>query len=369
MHPALCAGMVNAVAGGGSGRGGLQRAAPPRTMLQRVRWYWDHPEEDAPPPPPPALWRTQSGAKWSANATANAAAAWRDARWEATDSLNYYKDVHKWVALLRGENSSARYWADGVVPQALRYPRTAMHERISCPLQQGLHRSGKAPKAGGGPQHQCNEWWPPPAASACTAFIVGVGDDWKMSRAAARRGCHVHAYDPTTRLRKRHAREVRQFWREAPPLNVSFHFSGLSGGERSGSLNSFGAVDGTVLASLSALADANPEGERAPSVMQIDCEGCEWAAMAQIGRDPRSLELLRGVRLLFFEAHLTPVRLPPTLRQFVGAFRILFEKLGFRLRWLRSIDGYPSDQSVADFLGVAGLHAGLCCYEMALVRG
>ena len=46
----------------------------------------------------------------------------------------------------------------------------------------------------------------------------------------------------------------------------------------------------------------------------------------------------------------------------------LFGKLGFKLRWLRSIDGYPSDQMVSDFLGVAGLHAGLCCYEMALVR-
>ena len=59
---------------------------------------------------------------------------------------------------------------------------------------------------------------------------------------------------------------------------------------------------------------------------------------------------------------------PPTLHEFVLAFQLLFDRLKFKLRWLRSVNGYPADQKVVDFLGVAGLPAGFCCYEMALVR-
>ena len=93
------------------------------------------------------------------------------------------------------------------------------------------------------------------------------------------------------------------------------------------------------------------------------------AAQAETRRPLRlHRRLLGGVKLLFLDAHLSPTMLPPTPRQFVVALELLFHRLGFRLRWLRSVDGFPADQKVADFLGVAGLPAGFCCYEMVLVR-
>ena len=41
-------------------------------------------------------------------------------------------------------------------------------------------------------------------------------------------------------------------------------------------------------------------------MLLIDCEGCEWAALEQMSRDPASLRLLRHVKLLYLDAHITP---------------------------------------------------------------
>jgi hypothetical protein len=133
--------------------------------------------------------------------------------------------------------------------------------------------------------------------------------------------------------------------------------------------NSYGEVHGASLSTLDELAAANPAGERQPHVLSIDCEGCEWAALEQMSHDPKALKLLSGVQLLLIDGHLSPSMLPPTIGQFVRAFELLFHKLKLKLRWLRSVNGYPTDQRVVDFLGVAGLSAGFCCCEApALAR-
>ena len=102
-------------------------------------------------------------------------------------------------------------------------------------------------------------------------------------------------------------------------------------------------------------------------MLSIDVEGYEWTALDEMARNPRAMRLLAGVRVLYLDMHFH-LRNPPTLREFVRAFEFLFDTMRFRLAWLRSGNGYPADQKVVDFLGVAGLPAGLCCYEMALVR-
>ena len=149
--------------------------------------------------------------------------------------------------------------------------------------------------------------------------------------------------------------------------NLTFHFAGLGSDTTSNTTNSYGTVDGAALHTLVGLAE-NVVGTDWPTVLSIDCEGCEWAALEQMGRDPAALELLSGVHLLLIDAHLSPTMVPPTLSQFVSAMELLFFRLNFKLRWLRSVNGYPRDQQVVDFLGAAGLPAGFCCYEMALVR-
>lgn len=280
--------------------------------------------------------------------------AWKEAKAEAADDRRSFRAVRHWGAVLTGDPSSATYWADGALPKPQRWGGEGRKEWVSCPGQPELRtRRGREATP------QCAAWWP---TGTTVTYLIGVGDEYKFIVEAARSG-PVHGYDPTVRLRVRHEQRMRRL---GP--NVTFHYAGLGGGRRADSNNSFGAIDGSKLATLAELAAANPPGERVANVAVIDCEGCEWEALAQIHGEAVGLSLLGGVKLLYLDMHLSPSMLPPTPRQFAGAFDLLFNRLGFRLRWLRSVDGYPADQKVADYLGFAGVPAGFCCYEMVLQR-
>jgi hypothetical protein len=348
--------------------------------------------------PPPSEWRsrpidTWRGRDWSA--------AWREAQAETAEDSRLYHAVRRWAALLSGDPASGEFWAGGSVPERREVKRAyGRAEFLACPGQPELttpHHSS---------QPNCDGWWPrsvrwderPPASvhnneelaarpqdRECVAYVIGIGelstrgagrgDAWGFPMDAARRGCRVHAYDPTIAIRRRqeesalkrdaHLREVKSGARGG---SLRFHFAGLGSGSMRNTTNSYGTIDASVLRSLVQMAAALPASERKPRVLSIDCEGCEWAAFEQMTRDPAAIRILRGVELLFLDGHLSPTMVPPTLKQFVGAFELLFVRLGFRLRWLRSVNGYPADQKVVDFLGVAGLAPGFCCYEMALVR-
>ena len=50
-------------------------------------------------------------------------------------------------------------------------------------------------------------------------------------------------------------------------------------------------------------------------LMQIDCEGCEWAAVEQMSGEPLAARRLRRLKLLFFEAHLAPTMMTPSVRR------------------------------------------------------
>ncbi|EOD13153.1 hypothetical protein EMIHUDRAFT_244273 [Emiliania huxleyi CCMP1516] len=322
------------------------------------------------PPPPPAEWRSRSlniwrGRDWSAS--------WRDAKSETALEKRLYQAIPHWTDVINGDSPHARrYWANGTLPTRVAAPGGAgRSERLACPSNPGartpLHAS----------QPECEAWWP--VDTRCVAYVIGVGDlpkgrqdAWGFPIHAAKRGCIVHAYDPTIALRQRQQAAAQQIAlklrKGRQHGNLTFHFAGLGAGRSRNTINSFGAIDGTVLYTMAELVAANKADGGWPTILSIDCEGCEWAALEQMAADPRALKILGGVKLLFLDAHLSPTMLPPTPRQFVVALELLFHRLGFRLRWLRSVDGFPADQKVADFLGVAGLPAGFCCYEMVLVR-
>ena len=302
-------------------------------------------------------------------------------------------------------------------------------ERLACRGHPGM----RTPMAKSQPD--CESWWPPSPTTdgrRCVAYVIGIGhlkrggrgDAWSFPIKAARRGCAVHAYDPTIAIRQRQeegaakinaklrkessvaatkgaggggggatgkgggvgvgvgvgggtstssaggARMPHHLGRSPANLrgNVTFHFAGLGAERTLNTTNSYGTIDGSTLFPMAALAQQTPPAERRPTVLSIDCEGCEWAALEQMSHDTRALKLLSGVQLLLIDVHLSPSMVPPTMGQFVRAFELLFHRLKFKLRWLRSVNGYPTDQRVVEFLGVAGLDAGFCCYEMVLVR-
>jgi len=305
-----------------------------------------------PASPPPAPWRTRvprdfRGDDW--------AVSWRQAKAEAADDRYLYAQVRRWTALLRGDNSSTSlsYWASP--PFVVRAPRDSHPlELLACQTDTRPRRHITKHQE---TQASCDAWWPTP----CTAYIIGVGDEWSFPVKAAAKGCTIHAYDPTPSLRMSHEKFAQR-------RNFTFHYLGLRGASTEKTFNSYGVVDGGMaLATLDGLAAANPPGEQQPHILSVDIEGMEWAAIEEWSRNPQAQHILANVKYLYLDMHFH-LRNPVTVRQFVHGFEFLFGKMDFKLRWLRVGDGYPADQKVVDFLGAAGLPGGFCCYESLLVR-
>jgi hypothetical protein len=206
--------------------------------------------------------------------------------------------------------------------------------------------------------HVCEDLLPS-AGHACTALSIGIGGDWFFEQALRRRGCRVHGFDPTVALRSRH----EAF---AADHNMSFHFQGL--GRPAGNRNAYGAIDVTTLAPLGALfASAGVGADGAVDVLKIDCEGCEWAALADVAA--RAPALLSRVSQLLIEVHMTPgygfggaAQLGALLEHLLGA-------QGFRLHRTRANLGYARDRNlVPDELVRAGWPRAPCCAELHFVR-
>ena len=213
----------------------------------------------------------------------------------------------------------------------------------------------------------------PAAGSSCTAFVVGVGGNWVFTRFATSHGCSVHAWDPTAELLAEHLRGVRKVKSELARANsaqtVAFHAAGLRGADARRSVNSYGSIGDADMLTLDAMATRTRGDGGALRVLTVDCEGCEWAAFEHLATNATAAAALATVEYLVVELHVTPTMVAPTVTQFIAFFEFVLGTLGFRLWSLRSNDGFPRDQQVVDFLGVGGLPAGLCCYELGLVRG
>lgn len=300
--------------------------------------------------PPPSQWRSRFPSNWTAREWN---IAWREAKAEAKHDRYLNRRVHDLVHILRGDEGTGQYWADGILPAKHPVPPNHDFEMLACEGQPDLRTTKKQT------QPACDAWWPK-SERGCVVYVIGVGDEWSFPRRAKANNCSVYAFDPTTDLRRRQEEAARR-------QGFKYYFLGLSGdAKRSSSANSYGAVEGGgALATLDEL--ARSVVGRPPSILSIDCEGCEWAALNEMASNPRAIEVLRGVRVLYLDMHFH-LRSPPNVPQFVRALDFLFERMKFKLRWLRNGDGYPGDQKIVDFLGVAGLQAGFCCYEAALVR-
>ena len=293
------------------------------------------------------------------------AAAWTAARTNTRTMQHLYTRARFWIGLLTSVDSRtyARFWANSTVP--LLQGRAPRESRVFCPGK--LARSGAMDSAG-----YCDAFWPSRREEACAAYVIGVGGHWAFPRYATSMGCIVHAYDPTLELRRRHQIDAGRM------KDVNFHFAGLGGasGRTSGqstpaqasSYNSYGTIGSAHLMTLGEMVESHGAGFRQMRVLTIDCEGCEWAAMEQLAQNGSSTSVLQHVELLMVEVHVSPSMVAPTLTQFVNLFEFLLLKQGFKLWWLRTNDGYPYDQKVVDFLGMGGLRAGLCCYELAFHR-
>ena len=90
-------------------------------------------------------------------------------------------------------------------------------------------------------------------AAPCEVYSFGIANDWRFDDALASRGCHVDAFDPTSRFRAAHERRNAS--------GISFHYLGLQSelpaecrhGEGREQGGQYGALGGALLG-LSSLA-------------------------------------------------------------------------------------------------------------------
>ena len=103
-------------------------------------------------------------------------------------------------------------------------------------------------------------------------------------------------------------------------------------------------------------------------VLKIDCEGCEWGALAKLAKD--APWLLSRVRILHLELHLTPALGLTNATQQLGALlSFLIELHGFRIFRRKFNAGWAADKKqMHPELVANGLLALPCCVELSLVR-
>jgi len=205
----------------------------------------------------------------------------------------------------------------------------------------------------------CKDWIPSP----CVVYDFGIANEWEFSDSMAdQHGCRVHSFDPSDG-------HVQQHWAHQHE-NVTFHFLGLSGESQisngnswTDSLHQYGSVIGplkrldVIKASL---------GHGAIDVLKIDCEGCEWAALAAVVE--HAPEALACVRVLLLELHFA--------KRFQGSNNSL-EQAGELYHHLRSTGwktffsvqrGWGPDEKEQELLSWLQAGGDSCCYNVGFVN-
>ena len=198
----------------------------------------------------------------------------------------------------------------------------------------------------------------------CLAYLFGVGDSWALDDSIANLGCDVHSFDPTVQLLQRHQSHTHP--------GVTFHPWGLS--DASGAMltegarersSIYGALDPTGLFTLSEIKMKLGHDARTIHILKIDCEGCEWAALAQMASEvPSPLE---SVGQLFVELHpALKTNAPSDIQAMQRGIMHVLE--GFDVWWYHPNAGGRKARKFPPHVRKLGLDTALCCHELVLTR-
>lgn len=189
----------------------------------------------------------------------------------------------------------------------------------------------------------------------CLVYGVGIADDWNFEKAMAKRGCEVHAFDPT----------IDKPPTDEPSLpNLHFHRWGLAGKtEHDGTHEVRGTLSGkkTTTQPMFTLEDMMRElghSGRELTVLKVDCEGCEWNALPVV---PSTL--WSKIDQMSLELHYSDGLMLDTTEQIHKAATLAGElhKQGF-VKWRKDIrEGWPWHRHLLPDLLAAGMPAGFCC--------
>jgi hypothetical protein len=197
----------------------------------------------------------------------------------------------------------------------------------------------------------------------CLVYGIGISDNWDFEKAMAKKGCEVHAFDPTI------DRPPSDESKNLP--NLHFHRWGLAGETKeSGTHMVAGTKSGATetsqpMLTLDDIVKRLGHENRRLSVFKIDCEGCEWAAMAAVSDslwdriDQLSLELHYGIELMLDSK--------AQVRK-AAAFADALREHGFADYRSDVRDGYAHHQRLMPMLYEAGMPKGFCCRLSGFVR-
>jgi len=200
-------------------------------------------------------------------------------------------------------------------------------------------------------------------AKECLVYGIGISDNWDFEKAMAQKGCEVHAFDPT--IKKPPSDESKRL------PNLHFHRWGLAGETKETGVHKVaGTKSGATATSqpMYTLADIMEKlghGQRRLSVFKIDCEGCEWAAMAAFPD-----ELWSRIDQLSLELHYGKELMLDSQAQLKRAARVtdMLRSHGFaewRNDWR---DGYESHRQLLPELNEAGMPSNMCCRLSGFMR-
>jgi hypothetical protein len=247
--------------------------------------------------------------------------------------------------------------------------------------------------------------------NGCLAYTFGVDGFFNFEGYLTQtHGCEVHTFDPSDE-----SREVNMKG-ETNIENIYYHYIGIDGKTELRDdedfedditpVNDYGRMGGSfmtlsdimtvlghsnsssssdvydsmtengiqnLLKSLSHKYLTHPIPDHNPKklkILKIDCEGCEWKVLHQIAAE--TPELLDNVCTIVLEIHLATtlmVAKTDSLRYIAYFFENYIERMGFRVQTLHPNPGtFHHRHNVNPVLVELGLDAGVCCYDVVLVR-
>ena len=228
------------------------------------------------------------------------------------------------------------------------------------------------------PQMKClttgnrvNDWLLCGLMPPCLVLSVGIGQEWAFDVAAARLGCEVHSFDPTSHLLDSHRKAARQF-RASGLRNLHFHPIGV--GESTQYSGMYSAPGRRGLSAVLPLEHliARFAHNRAVDILKLECEGCEWREVERMATHAPAA--LCSVRQLYVELHVSTTLGMVGSRQralsWVNTFRQhIYHDHTFAPFRIKLNPGSHQDQDhVPDVLRQRGLSPVACCYIVQLRR-
>jgi hypothetical protein len=189
----------------------------------------------------------------------------------------------------------------------------------------------------------------------CLVYGVGIADNWEFEKAMAKRGCEVHAFDPT----------IAKPPTDEPDLpNLHFHRWGLAGrSDHDGKHEVRGTLSGktTTKQPMFTLMDMMKElghTGRKLTALKVDCEGCEWESLSAI-----PAKLWSNIDQMSLELHFSDGLMVNSTEQVHNAAKVALaiKDSGFT-KWRPDMrEGWPWHRNLRPELLEAGMPKGMCC--------